>query len=159
MKLTVQSLFAVVLCAAITPLPSAAASADSHFKRSRARAIDKDRSYDAPEEKWERDPIAFNARDRDAIRNYYSDAGSNLAAATGKRSSDLPQRMRKHLQRNGMVPLGWQKRLEPLAADVERNLQALYSGYSRGMIGRDVVIVEDRTQRVMDIIRNVTGRR
>jgi hypothetical protein len=159
MKPTVQYLLAILLCAAMTPLPCDATSADSHSKHSRDTVMDSDRSYDAPEEKWERDPIVFSARDRNTIRNYYSGAGSKLVAGPAKRNGYFPRGSEKHLQRNGMLPLGWQKRLEPLPADFEHTLQRLYSGFSRGMIGQDVVIVEDRTHRIMDIIRNVTGRR
>ena len=72
----------------------------------------------------------------------------------------MPLVARPHARsRNGLLPPGLQRRLEPLPDDLERRLQPLYSGYARGVIGQDVVLVEKRTQRIMDIIRNATTRR
>jgi hypothetical protein len=152
-----EYLLALVLCAAIAPLSSVVASANSHSRLSRVAAMDRPRDYDAPDEKWERDPIVFSRHDREAIRMYYRNAGSRRRAIVEHRVVRLVPRNR--LQRNSTVPLTSQNRLEPLPTDVERSLQSLYSGYSRGMIGPDAVIVQDRTQRIMDIIHNVTGRR
>lgn len=62
-------------------------------------------------------------------------------------------------QRSALLPPRSQERLGPLDGDVERSLNPLPWGYSRGLIGRDALIVEGRSQKVMDIIRDVTGRR
>lgn len=160
MSRTSQSKLAIVLCAAMTlSLPSSATPQDGHRKDVRQAALDSDRGADAGQEKWEHDPIEFSARDRNAIRNYYRAANSKLAPGLAKRHVALSPALRKPLRRNGTLPTGLQKLLEPLAPDVERDLQALDSNYSRGMIGQDVVIVENRTQRIMDIVRDVTVRR
>jgi hypothetical protein len=118
------------------------------------------------EPQWQHDPIRFTARDREAIRTYYRGAASPFPAATDAGNAnarhDLSAAARKRLQRNGKLPRGLQKRLEPLADDVERRLRVLPRGYSRAVIGHDVLdvlIVENRTQRIIDIIRDVTGRR
>lgn len=150
MTRTAQYLLAIVLCAVMPALPSSAKSSDGPKKHRHDVAAVSDRGTDAREEEWERDPVAFSARDRDAIRLYYRGAISEL-------SPGPVRRMR--LQRNGLLPPGLQRRLEPLPDDLERRLQPLYSGYARGVIGQDVVIVESRTQRIMDIIRNVTTHR
>src|SRR5947209_2633126 len=152
-----QYLIALVLCAAIAPLSSVAASANSHSRLSRVAAMDRPRDYDAPDEKWERDPIVFSKHDREAIRMYYSNTDSRQGAIVEHRAVRLV--LRNRLQRNSTVPLTSENHLKPLATDVERSLQSLYSGYSRGMIGPDAVIVQDHTQRIMDIIHNVTDRR
>jgi hypothetical protein len=160
MNRTVQYLLAIVFCAVMTPsLSSSAQSNNGRPRHNRDAEPDSGRSADAREEKWERDPIVFSARDRVVIREYYRDRTSNLFPALAKRESNLPRVQRKHLQRNGTLSPELQKRFEPLAGDIERRLRVLYSGYSRGMIGQDLVIVEDSTQRIMDIIRDVTDRR
>ncbi|HEX7408881.1 MAG TPA: hypothetical protein VF515_14705, partial [Candidatus Binatia bacterium] len=89
----------------------------------------------------------------------YRGATSNFSPGLAQRNGNLPPGLRKHLQRNGMLPPGWQQRLEPLSGDLERRLQPLYSGYARGMIGQDVVIIENNSQRIMDVILDVTARR
>jgi hypothetical protein len=132
---------------------------DSDPKPRHDAALDRGRIADAGQERWEHDPIVFTARDRDAIRNYYRGAAARVPHGLAKRNGNLPPGLRKHLYRNGVLPPGLQKRFEPLSENVERHLKALDSGYSRGRIGQDVVIVEDRTQRIMDIIRDVSGRR
>lgn len=160
MNHTAQYLLAIVLGAAMTPsLPASATSNDGRPRHSRDTTSDRDRSADVREEEWEHDPVVFSARERDAIRNYYRGATSNFSPGLAQRNGNLPPGLRKHLQRNGMLPPGWQQRLEPLSGDLERRLQPLYSGYARGMIGQDVVIIENSSQRIMDVIRDVTARR
>jgi hypothetical protein len=158
MNRTAQYLLAIVLVgAAMTPsLTAGAASNGGRPKRSRDTTADRDRSADAREEEWEHDPVVFSARERDAIRNYYRGATSNLSPGLAQRNGNRPPGLRKHLQRNGMLPPGLQQRMEPLSGDLERRLQPLYSGYARGMIGQDVVIIENHSQRIMDVIRDVT---
>jgi hypothetical protein len=125
-------------------------------KRSRNATADSSQYVEAREEKWERDPVVFSARDRDAIRIYYRGATSNLTVGQRKGNG---HHLRNHLQRNGLLLPGLQNQLESLSNDLERRLQPLYSGYVRGMIGNDIVIVESRTLRIMDVIRDVTGHR
>jgi hypothetical protein len=125
-------------------------------KLSSDATADSSRCVEAREEKWERDPVVFSARDRDAIRIYYRGATSNLIVGQRKGNG---HRLRNRLQRNGFLLPGLQNQLESLSNDLERRLQPLYSGYVRGMIGNDVVIVESRTLRIMDVIRDVTGHR
>ena len=156
MNRATQYLLPIVLCVAITPLlRSSAMSSDGHPRHSLETALNWGPNDDGREGKWEHDPIVFSPRDRNAIRNYYRGAASNLPPGLAKRNGNLPPGLRK---RNGMLPPGLQKRLQPLPRDVERRLQVLDTGYSRGVFGQDVVIVEDRTQRIMDIIRDVTAR-
>jgi hypothetical protein len=160
MNRTSPYILAIVLCTTtMLSLPSCATSQNGHRKDVRQAALDSDRGTDAGQEKWEHDPIVFSARDRNAIRNYYRGADSKLAPGLAKPNGALSPALRKPLRRNGTLPAGLQKLLEPLAPDVELRLQALDSNFSRGVIGQDVVILENRTKRIVDIIRNVTGRR
>jgi hypothetical protein len=155
-----QSVIAIVLCAGMAPLISSAASRPAHSTTERAAGIKNDHTVFASEEKveeekWERDPMVFCARDRIAIRSYYRGRASSLvlSSATGGAAT------RPHLRRNGILAPASKNAMKPLADDLEVRLHFLYFGYSRGMIGKDVVIVEDGSQRIIDIIRDVTAGR
>ena len=168
---------AVMAWALVLPGSASGSASASHLQQTLdARATDpgmkRDKDADAREDKWaanttdqqwQHDPVRFTARDREAIRIHYRGI-SNIVPAknNGPRDGNLSPGVRRRLQRNGMLPADLQKRLEPLADDVERHLRVLPRGYSRGVIGHDVLdvlIVENRTQRIMDIIRDVAGRR
>jgi hypothetical protein len=133
-----------------------AATDGGNPKRSSNATADSSRCLEAREEKWERDPVVFSARDRNAIRIYYRGATSNVTVGQRKGNG---HHLQNHLHRNGLLSPGLQNQLQSLSNDLERRLQPLYSGYARGMVGNDVVIVESRTLRIMDIIRDVTGHR
>jgi hypothetical protein len=60
---------------------------------------------------------------------------------------------------NGTLPPGLQKRLEPFPEDLERRLPSLPTIYRRGRIGEDVVILDTRTQRIIDIMHDIFGPR
>jgi hypothetical protein len=152
---------AIVFCAAsMLFLPSTGDASDTRARQSWAAEAERKAEAQAhDQEKWERDPIAFTARERSAIRNYYRDTLANPVAWIPRRAADLCPRLRKRLRKNAILPTGLRKRLEPFAGDVEDRLNTLPRGYARGMMGQDALLVEHRTQRIMDIIRNVTGPR
>jgi len=147
-------LLTIALCAAV--LPTLSWSTQGNSGQLRKAKSDRGKNAQAHSEKWERDPVIFTTRDRNDIRRHYRATG--LPPGLAKRNGNLPPGLRKQLQRNGTLPPGLQTRFEPLSADLEGSLRPLASGYSRGRIGQDVVILETRTQRVIDIIRNVTAR-
>jgi hypothetical protein len=99
--------------------------------------------------------IVFGPRDRDIIRDYYNGRNSNLPPGLAKRGGNLPPGLQKQLDRNGTLPPGLQKRLTPFPADLERRLPRLPDIYRRGSIGGSVVIIDRRTQRIMDVIHDI----
>ena len=99
--------------------------------------------------------IVFSAHDRDIVRDYYRGGNSNLPPGLAKRGGNLPPGLQKHLERNGTLPPGLQKRLTPFPEDLERRLPRLPDIYERGSIGRSIVIIDRRTQRIMDIIHDI----
>jgi hypothetical protein len=99
--------------------------------------------------------IVFGSRDRDIIRDYYSGRNSNLPPGLAKRGGNLPPGLQKQLDRNGTLPPGLQKRLTPFPEDLERRLPRLPDIYRRGSIGGSVVIIDRRTQRIMDVIHDI----
>jgi hypothetical protein len=102
-----------------------------------------------------RAPVIFSSRDRDIIRDYFRDRNSNLPPGLAKRGGNLPPGLEKHLQKNGTLPPGLQKRLTPFPRDLEIRLPRLPDIYRRGTIGDSVVIVDRRTQRVIDVINDI----
>ncbi len=99
--------------------------------------------------------IIFSSHDRDIIRDYYRGGSSNLPPGLAKRGGNLPPGLQKQLERNGTLPPGLQKRLTPFPVDLERRLPRLPDIYQRGSIGGSVVIIDRRTQRIMDVIHDI----
>ena len=99
--------------------------------------------------------IIFTSRDREIIRDYFHGGYSNLPPGLAKRDGNLPPGLQKHLERDGTLPAGLQKRVSPFPVDLERRLPRLPDIYVRGTIGSDVVILNRRTQRIMDIIHDI----
>ena len=147
MNRTAPLLITVVLCAVWQPY---CAASDNRCKLCRQAAARREQIADGSEEKWEHDPVAFTVHDRNTILSYYHGMTVNFSRPANGRLSKLG--------RDDVLPIDLQKRLESLSGEIERQLQPLYSGYTRGIIGRDVVILEIRTHRIMDIIHDVTGR-
>ncbi|MDP9269245.1 MAG: hypothetical protein M3P27_13105 [Acidobacteriota bacterium] len=160
----------VFLAAAVCVLPALAPADDGHAKRATETANARDAVADtqerqwaaeASDEKWERDPVTFSARERETIRIHYRAVAPGLPQRNDFPPGPPPgpaSALRKPLQRNTVLPPRLQQRLQPLALDVERSLKVLPRGYSRGLLGQDVLLVENRTQRIIDIVRDVTGR-
>jgi len=99
--------------------------------------------------------ITFSSRDRDLIRDYYRDQYSNLPPGLAKRGGNLPPGLQKHLERDGTLPPGLQKRVQPFPYELESRLSPLPDGYRRVTLGVDILILDRRTQRIMDIVRDI----
>ena len=108
-------------------------------------------------------PAVFLPEERRIIRDYYqSGATAGLPPGLAKRGGKLPPGLQKHLQKNGTLPPGLQKRLQPIPTDLDRRLPPVPEIWERVIIGRDVILLDRRTNRILDIIENVicliTGR-
>src|SRR6266571_6568073 len=99
--------------------------------------------------------IVFSTRDREIIRDYFHNRYSNLPPGLAKRGGNLPPGLQKHLERDGTLPPGLQKRLTPFPDDLERQLPRLPSIYRRVTLGVDILILDRRTQRIVDIVRDI----
>src|SRR5215467_1898703 len=99
--------------------------------------------------------IVFSVHDRDVIRDYYRDRNSNLPPGLAKRGGNLPPGLQKHLERDGTLPPGLQKRVQPFPIELERRLPRLPEAYSRVTLGVDILILDRRTQRIMDIVHDI----
>ncbi|MGE5243275.1 MAG: hypothetical protein ACM3SQ_03500 [Betaproteobacteria bacterium] len=83
----------------------------------------------------------FEPRDVRIMREYYE-----------PRYRSLPPGLAKKYYRTGHLPPGWERKMEALPVDVERQLVVLPRGYRRGYIDGSVVVYSPRTQVVIDVV-------
>ena len=99
--------------------------------------------------------IVFSVRDRDVIRGYYCRSAWPDPGAGSSYGPDLPPGLQKHLERDGTLPPGLQKRVQPFPEDLERRLPRLPDTYQRVTLGVDILILDRRTQRIVDIVHDI----
>ena len=104
-------------------------------------------------------PAYFLPEERRIIENYYRSSGPSKGLPPGlaKRGGKLPPGLQKHLDKNGRLPPGLQKRLEPLPQDLDWRLPRLPDYWERVILERDVILVDRRSNRILDIIENIIG--
>ena len=106
-------------------------------------------------------PERFLPEERRAIEDYYRRAADNkkhkkgLPPGLAKRGGNLPPGLQKKLERDGQLPPGLQKRMEPLPVDLDRRLSRLPENWARVVVEHDVILLDRRTNRILDIIENV----
>lgn len=143
---------AVLLCLALVPaLLEAQGKGKGKGKGHGQEAADEDTGRPAPG-----GPV-FGERNRGIIRDYFHNNFANLPPGLAKRGGNLPPGLQKQLERNGTLPPGLQKRVQPFPPDLRGRLPRLPSGYDYGVIGPDAIILDSRTQRIVDIIHAVIG--
>ena len=96
----------------------------------------------------------FGSGDADKIRGWFRTNRTGLPPGLAKRE-ELPPGLQKYLVRNGTLPPGLQKKLQPLPPQLEVELPGLPMGYKRFVIGANVILVEERTSRIVDLIPDV----
>ena len=106
-------------------------------------------------------PAHFLPEERRIIVEYFHrghpGTTKGLPPGLAKRGGNLPPGLQKHLDKNGRLPPGLQKRLEPLPVDLESRLPRLPEYWERVILERDVILIDRRTQRVLDIIENIVS--
>ncbi len=119
------------------------------FDRASALALDPNR------------PAHFLPEERRIIEQYYRHGSKGkakgLPPGLAKRGGNLPPGLQKHLEKNGQLPPGLQKRLEPLPVDLDRRLPYLPDDWERVILDSDVILIDRRTNRILDIIENIIG--
>jgi len=84
--------------------------------------------------------VRFSTGEQRVIREYYA-----------PRYKSLPPGLQKKVARGGSLPPGWQKKMQPFPVEVERRLEPLPRGYSRGVIDGHAVIYSSRSHTVIDV--------
>jgi hypothetical protein len=88
--------------------------------------------------------ILFTGDDRQAIDTFFRKSGSYATGPVARRD---PLLVRDRLPEKTT--------LYPLPPSLDRQLPVLPSGYGRVIVGRDVVLLDRRSQTILDIIREV----
>jgi hypothetical protein len=104
-------------------------------------------------------PPRFSDSERRIIEEYYGRGNHSkrkgLPPGLAKRGGNLPPGLQKQLARNGQLPPGLQKRVEPLPLELSRQLPLLPEYWERVIVERDVILLDRRTNRILDIIEGV----
>lgn len=95
----------------------------------------------------------FTKEERIKITNYMRDNRSGLPPGLAKREK-LPPGLEKQLRERGKLPPGLQKKIQPLPPQLEKELRVLPTGWRRAVIAGNVVLMNEKTAVVYDIIRN-----
>jgi hypothetical protein len=93
--------------------------------------------------------LSFSSRDRALIEEYYDGRERHLPPGLAKRRGGLPPGLAKR----GRLPPGLQR--EPLPYELEARLTALPAGYVRMRVGPDIVLLDGRTQVIVDVVYGV----
>ena len=96
----------------------------------------------------------FTRQEITLVRNYFEQNRSGLPPGLAKREQ-LPPGLQKHLERNGTLPPGLQKKVQPMPLELERRLRQLPTGYRRVVIAGNVILMNEKTAVIYDIVRNV----
>jgi hypothetical protein len=96
----------------------------------------------------------FTKEERVKISNWFRDNRSGLPPGLAKKEK-LPPGLERQLRERGKLPPGLQKKIQPFPPALERELRVLPTGWRRAVIAGNVVLMNERTAVVYDIIRNV----
>ncbi len=100
----------------------------------------------------EAEPV-FREEERVVIKNWFRTNRSGLPPGLAKRDR-LPPGLEKQLRERGKLPPGLEKKLQPLPPELERQLRVLPTGYRRVAIGSHVILMNEKTALIYDIVRN-----
>jgi len=96
----------------------------------------------------------FTEQERALIRGWFRHHRAGLPPGLAKRD-ELPPGLAKQLGERGKLPPGLDKKLHPLPWDLERQLRRLPTGYRRVVIGGNIILMNERTAVIYDILREV----
>ncbi|HXD15754.1 MAG TPA: hypothetical protein VN654_01985 [Vicinamibacterales bacterium] len=89
---------------------------------------------------------------RRIVHDYYT--ANALPPGLAKRES-LPPGLAKQLRERGELPPGLQKRMTPVPTPLAVRLPRVPTYYSRYFAGNDLLIVDNRSNRIVSLIPNV----
>jgi len=96
------------------------------------------------------------AVDRDGHRRIVREYYTRQALPPGlARREALPPGLEKQLRERGELPPGLQKRMTRVPAPLAARLPGMPSYYSRYFAGNDLIIVDDRSNRIVSVIPNI----
>jgi hypothetical protein len=115
----------------------------------------KDKGHTAGDEVREALPPSepiFTVEERQVIVGWYQDNRAGLPPGLAKKDR-LPPGLEKQLQTRGTLPRGLRKKMRPVPVVLERQLRILPTGYRRAVVGGNIIIMNEKTALVYDIVR------
>ena len=98
--------------------------------------------------------MVFSASDREKIIHYFTSRRANKTLPPGlAKKQELPPGLQKHIEKYGELPPGLEGRSLP--EDLERALTRLPKGYIRLKVEGDVVLMNEKTRVVFDVVWDV----
>jgi len=99
--------------------------------------------------------VAFSETDIKTIKEYYVKGKNNKKKTPPglAKKGQLPPGLQKQLERNQKLPPGLEKRNLP--SDLEKGLTPLPKGYVRLKVGTDIVLMNQNTNVIVDIVYSV----
>jgi hypothetical protein len=98
----------------------------------------------------------FGRDEEKTIRDWFSVKSNLQGLPPGLAKRDqLPPGLQKQLVRNGALPPGLQKQVQPLPQQLEGRLPRLPEGRRRVAIGGNVIVLEERTGAILDVLQSV----
>ncbi len=96
----------------------------------------------------------FSKEEITVVRNYFRENRSGLPPGLAKREK-LPPGLERQLRQRGKLPPGLQKKLQPMPPELEKRMRVLPTGYRRVVIAGNVIMMNEKTAVIYDVIRNV----
>ena len=97
--------------------------------------------------------ISIASNDQRVIREWFSDSSNlkGLPPGLAKRET-LPPGLQRQLVRNGQLPLGLEKKIQPLPPALEVQLAPLPEGRKRVFISGSVILLDERKNLILDLV-------
>ena len=98
----------------------------------------------------------FDTNEIRIIREWYSNPSNlkGLPPGLAKREQ-LPPGLQRQLAKNGKLPPGLEKKVQSLPRELELKLPRLPDGRKRIVIAGNVILLEERTATIVDILQNI----
>ncbi len=96
----------------------------------------------------------FTTKERTVVKDWFTSNLSGLPPGLAKRET-LPPGLERQLREKGTLPPGLQKKIQPLPLELEKQLTKLPTGYRRVVIAGNVILMNEKTALIYDIVRNV----
>ncbi len=99
---------------------------------------------------------SFDKEEERIIRGWFSSPANlkGLPPGLAKREQ-LPPGLQRQLAKNGKLPPGLEKKVQPLPRELDLQLPRLPDGRKRMIIAGNVVLLEERTATIVDILRDI----
>jgi hypothetical protein len=102
------------------------------------------------------DVRVFGESQEATIRAWFSNKKNREGLPPGlAKREGLPAGLARQMEKNGSLPPGLEKRLHRFPLDLERLLPELPAGVIRVVIGVDILLLDETSNTILDIVREV----